>query len=139
MAKIKITPKQRPKRKPADPDARIIAAAVKFAQCTAGFAAGFTADPDGDFKFAGPEKGSAIERDVRASLAFLGTHKSTTPEGLNAKARVVPIIIQDDTGLFKNGGALFLSSFAEDVKEFTEPLVVASWKTAGKSGKAVQS
>ena len=139
MAKPKTTPKPRLKRTPADPDARIIAAAVKFAQCTAGFAAGFTADPDGDFKYAGPEKGSAIERERSASLAFLGTHKATTPEGLNAKARVVPIIIQDDTGLFKNGGARFLSSFAEEVKAFTAPMVQANWESAVDARKAVRS
>ena len=139
MAKTKTTPKPQSKRKPADPDASIIKACVRFAQCTAGFAAGFTADPDGNFKYAGPAKGSVMRREVRTSLEFLGKKKATTPEGLNAKARVVPIIIKDDTGLFENGGGAFLLSFAAEVKEFTAPMVLANWQPAGEPGKAARS
>ena len=130
MAKTKTTPKPQSKRKPADPDARIVAAAVKFAQCMAGFAAGFTADPDGDFKYAGPERGSPLWREAVAALAFLGEHPARSPEGLSAKARIAPTIVKDDTGLFENGGASFLSSFAADVKEFAEPMVYANWSAA---------
>ena len=139
MATSKTTPKPQSKRKPADPDARIIAAAVRFAQCMAGFAAGFTADPDGDCKYAGPERGSSLWREAEAALAFLGKHSARSPEGLSAKARIVPVIIDDDTGLFENGGATFLSSFAADVKTFTEPLVLANWQAALDARKAVQS
>ena len=139
MAKTKTTPKPQSKRKPADPDARIIAAAVRFAQCMGGFAAGFTADPDGDFKYAGPEKGSSLWREAAAVLAFLGKHPARSPEGLSAKARIVSVIIDDDTGLFENGGGTFLSSFAADVRTFTEPMVYANWSAAVELRRGVQS
>jgi hypothetical protein len=139
MATSKTTPKPQSKRKPADPDAPVIAACVKFAQCTAAIAAGFSADPNGDFKYAGPERASAFERDAAAAIAFLGKHNATTPEGLSAKSRIVPVLLNDDTGWIGRGGTEFLSLFAADVKSFTEPLVLANYQAADEPRKAARS
>ena len=134
MAKTKTTPKPQSKRKPADPDARITGAAVKYVQCIAAIAASYGADPDGNFKNA--ERGG-FRREARAALTFLCKRRATTPQGLYAKAHVVPAIIDDDTGWLENGGTEFLATFAGDVKDFAGSLVMAGWKKS--AAQKVQS
>src|ERR1700694_3215183 len=97
MAKRKNTTKKLTTKRAAD-DA-VIALCVEYAQCVAAIQAGYEADPDGDFKFAdGPAEANFRKRRKRA-LDGIGRHKTTTADGLSAKARIVPMIVKDNEGL----------------------------------------
>jgi hypothetical protein len=105
-----------------DDNTAVIRAAVTYAQNVGAFHAGFDADPSGSNVTASGPLGEAFERDRDDALEVLAKAGATTFAALQAKARVVPFLLQDDQGGEADTWA-FIRRFAEDVKKLVEPLV----------------
>jgi hypothetical protein len=105
-------------------DARLIEACITYAQCMAAHQATFRAAPDDAYsdKFTG----AAFKRATTALRA--AKSKATTAGGLQAKARIVPIVADDAEGSFEEEQVDFLLSFALDVKVFLDPSVEEEWR-----------
>src|SRR5262245_12032920 len=118
VVKLKLKNKPRASRvTPKAADSRLIEACIAYSQSIAAHAATFRASPSDDYstKSARP----AISRATAALRA--ATKKATTAEGLNAKARIVPIIIDQAEGCFEQDEVNFLASFAAEVKAYLQP------------------
>ena len=90
------------------------------------FHAGFKADPDDSSKHAAG-LGKLHERRAKRALEKIATMKTSTPTGLDAKARILPMVIQDDEGSMESTSEVFYRTFAADVRAFLDPLVHADW------------
>jgi hypothetical protein len=131
-AKHKPMTKSKASRQKAISDARLIKECVIYAQEIAAFHAGFTADPDGSSKHAAG-LGDRHERRAQQALAKIAAMKASTPEGLQAKARILPVVIHDDEGSMESDSEVFYRTFAADVRAFLDPLVHANWLAADKA------
>jgi hypothetical protein len=86
------------------------------------FREGFRADPDGSNEHAAA-LGARHSARAFQSLTWIASTPAATPEGLCAKARIVPIVIEDnETGCFEVADLDFLSGFANEVKKFLQPI-----------------
>jgi hypothetical protein len=57
----------------------------------------------------------------------IATMKASTPTGLDAKARILPLVIQDCEGSLQDSDEAFCRSFAADMRAFLDPPVHADW------------
>jgi hypothetical protein len=105
------------------PDRELIRDCVAFAQAIGGFYAGFVAESTGNSDFAGGPSGNRMFNRAHKLLAAIASRPATTAMGLQSKAGIVPLLVQDNEGVFEDSGLEFLLSFASEVKEFLEPLV----------------
>jgi hypothetical protein len=112
--------KRRAAPKP-DADAALIRECVAFAQNVAANDAGYVADPT-DSKYAA-KLGEQFSRRYEIALLKMGKLSATTAEGLQAKARVVPIVIHNTAGSPDEREDAFFTSFAADVKAFLAPII----------------
>ena len=109
---------KRPPSKPMDDNAAVIRAAVAYAQNVAAFKAGFDIDPDGDFSTAGGlGLGGLCRGRAAAAMGQLSKVKATTAAAIAAKARIIPLVIEDPQDCDEVEYA-FLHSFARDVNEY---------------------
>jgi hypothetical protein len=107
-------------------DAIIIGTAVAYAQAVAAFHNGFKADPDGDMKNAA-KLGKQQERIASDALARLASIPANSAEALDAKARILPMILDDDGGSIEENSEAFYRTFAADVRRFLEPIIHEHW------------
>ncbi len=117
-------PRTRSKKRAApkpDTDAALIRECVAFAQNVAAGDAGFIADPT-DNKYA-EKLGEQFSRRSEIALLKIGKLSATTAEGLQAKARVAPIVIRNTLGVPDEREDAFFTSFAADVKAFLAPII----------------
>jgi hypothetical protein len=126
--RAKRKPATKTKRSPgkAPSDTPLINECVRYAQEMAAFHAGFKADPDGSSKHAAG-LGNRHERRAKQALTKIATMKASTPTGLDAKARILPVVIQDDEGSMESASEVFYRTFAADVRAFLDHLVHADW------------
>jgi len=119
---------QKSSRKASKPsgDAIIIDTAIAYAQAVAAFHNGFKADPDGDMKNAA-KLGKQQERIASVALAKLAIIAANSAEALDAKARLLPMILDDDAGGLEENSEAFYRAFAADVRRFLEPIVHEHW------------
>jgi hypothetical protein len=130
------TTKRSPNRASKHNDEIIIRESVTYAQAIAAFHSGFQADPDGDFENAAG-LGARYERIARAALARLASIPTSSAEALQAKARIVPMILHDDGhGHIREDSGAFYQAFAADVCGFLEPIIN---KNAEQRKRAAQS
>jgi hypothetical protein len=125
--KAKSKPATKAKRglgKAAPSDTHLIKECITYAQEIAAFRAGFTADPDSWSKHAA-DLGNRHESRAKKALAKIATMKASTPMGLDAKASILPMVIQDDEGSMESASEVFYRTFAADVRSFLDPLVHA--------------
>lgn len=119
-------------------DAIIIREAVTYAQAVAAFHNGFKADPDGNNENAA-SLGEQHERIARGALSRLVSIPASSAEALEAKARIVPIILDDDGGygyIGENSEA-FYRTFAADVCRFLDPIIREHWISKNAEQKKV--
>jgi hypothetical protein len=103
-------------------DKALINHCVTYAQSIAAFREGFRADPDGSNEHAAA-LGARHSARAFQSLTWIASMPAATPEGLCAKARIVPIVIEDnETGCFEVADLDFLSGFANEVKKFLQTI-----------------
>jgi hypothetical protein len=110
---------------------------VIYAQSVAAHNAGFKADPDGDSADAETLGARQIAR-ANLALAKITSIPPTTAEGLQSKARIVPMMIDDSLGSrIEDNEIAFLVSFAAEVKKFLEPIINEHWSAdlAARKGK----
>jgi hypothetical protein len=107
-------------------DTVIIAAAVTYAQSAAAWRAGFDGDSDGSNENA-ERLGARHKRARDAALHKLANTPASSAEALDAKARVLPMILDDDCGGVADLSDEFYRAFAADVQKFLEPLISAEW------------
>jgi hypothetical protein len=117
------------KRSPAaSSDTRLIKECVIYGQEIAAFYAGFEADPDGSSKHASGLGGRHEDR-ARRALTQIATTNASTPAGLDAKARILPLVIEDSDGsggVMEEADEAFYRSFTADVRAFLDPLIRGS-------------
>lgn len=127
-AKAKAKAKKTPLR-----DASLIRECVAYAQSLAAFNAGFKADPDGSMKYAS-KSGDYYSRRAEEALNKMSQMKAQTPEGLQAKARIVSDIIGSvQYEGFDGSSAAFLRIFGVEVKNFLQPIVEEGWRERMKA------
>ena len=119
--KSNASPTNASKPAPGGPDDALILHCISFAQNVAALHATFKADPT-DSEYAG-KAAERLERASERTLMEAAAIPATTFVGLNAKARIVPLILEDQPGNYTSDEAeAFLRSFAADVKAFTDNL-----------------
>jgi hypothetical protein len=129
MASRKATPR---KSAPPPNEAALIRECVKYAQALAAYNAGFKVDPDGNFKHA-DMLGRAHSALAERALGKITAMAAVTASGLQAKARILPLVVDD--GSLAGGGndhgptAEFFRSFATELRAFLAPLVEAEWQS----------
>jgi hypothetical protein len=121
MAKAKPKSKRKP-LKPREPnDTALIRECVAFAQNVAANSAGYNADPT-DSEFAA-KMGARFSDRSEVALCKMAELPATTPEGLDAKARVVPIVMDNAADSPDEREIKFFTSFARDVREVLKPII----------------
>jgi hypothetical protein len=104
-------------------DAAIIRAAVIYAQCISAYHGGFRGDPSGDNDTAA-SIGSRYFDQAKQQLDLLAESPATSIEALDAKARVVPIMLEDScNSCGEDFEIAFLRCFVNDVRTFLASLV----------------
>jgi hypothetical protein len=99
---------------------------VAYAQAIGGYHAGFGAEVTGDSDFAGNTPGASGDRLYKRAcklLVTIGRTPATTARELQAKARIVPIILHDAGGVPQDRDLEFFASFASEVNDFLDPLI----------------
>jgi hypothetical protein len=140
QASVVAFPKSKRTTGPKKPsfDHALIRKCVTYAQTIAAFHGGWDADPSGNSDFAADKRSLQYERAAEAALTAIARTRAATPEGLQAKARVVPILMKDLGNSVMNEDQMeFLLSFAKEVREFLEPIIHSDRTT--QAGEAVQS
>jgi hypothetical protein len=114
-------------------DASLIRECVAYAQSIAAFNAGFKADPDGSMKYAS-KAGDYYSRRAEDALNKMSQMKARTPEGLQAKARIISDIIGSvQYEGFDGSSAAFLRIFGVEVKNFLQSIVEEGWRERKKA------
>lgn len=109
-------------------DAALIRECVAFAQNVAAEEAGFIVDPT-DSEYAS-KMGNPFCRRYNEALHKMGKLSAKTAEGLQAKARVIPIVIRNAIGSPDEREDAFFTCFAADVRAFLDPIILEHHKTA---------
>lgn len=107
------------KERRAHKDHKLIRECIRYAQAVGAFEAGFKADPTGDSEFAGPA-GNDYIASYNASLKVIARLSATTMEGVAAKSRIVPLVIQAAARSLDAADAAFFLSLAADVDKILE-------------------
>lgn len=103
---------------------RIILLCVRFAANIGGLNGAFAADPTGDGDFAETLDGSSGLKERDEAIEGLVLMRAKTAAGIAAKARIVPILLEQRHGSeLKQADLDYLLWFAEDVKNFAMPMV----------------
>jgi hypothetical protein len=110
-------PTATPQKKSRKADDAICRACIGYAFQIAGSNAAFKADPTGNNEYAGPRDDISLKTS-RAYLARVAALPAETMIGLEAKARLLPIMLDDlmNCGAPETEQAAFLRSFAADVQ-----------------------
>ena len=116
-------------------EAEIVTLCVKYARLAAGFNNGFKADPTGDNTFANNGDLAGVHKTLNA-LAMLSAE---TPIGLCAKARIVPMVFEIDRYYLEASSVVFFESFAQDVRNFMQPLCDAEWKKSASDRQSAHA
>ena len=117
MSATKRKSAKRPVRKLPKKDFALIRECVIYAQAVAAQSAGFAADPTGNNDHASALADIHFER-AKAALVKIARTPATTVEGLQAKARIASVVIDDSEGSIEAEEEAFFRSFAAEVKEF---------------------
>ena len=123
------------------PDAIVIKACISYAQMLAAHSAGFKADPDGDSKYSQGAADRYFSR-ATAALGIAAEISAQTAEGIQAKARIAPMVLDDSAPHYLcETGEAFFRSFADDARKFLDVVIEAERQAAiaAATGKAVQS
>jgi hypothetical protein len=104
----------------------LIRECVVYAQSIAAQSAGFRADGDGDMVHA-VALGRLQSSRAKQALARISSMHAETAEGLQAKARILTIVLDDSEGSLEIYDAAFLVAFATDVKNFLTPIIEKNW------------
>jgi len=113
----------------------VIRAAVTYAQAVAAHEAGFRADPEAD-NVTAARTGDRYSNISNAALEKLASAPALSAEALDAKARIVALIIDDDAGVMEERSEAFYRSFASDVRKFLEPIIREHWLADVEARKA---
>jgi hypothetical protein len=120
----------RPAKKRSPSDKALINECVIYAQAKAAEEAGFKADPDDDAAHAALLADRHIMRAMMV-LDKITKTPATTAAGLQAKARIVPIVVGHFTDIEVTAlDRDFLVSFGADVKAFLAPIIHEQWLAA---------
>ena len=141
MKKHKTKAAPRLKATKAPNDMAVIRECVIYAQSIAAKNSDFKADSDLDNKNA-VALGTRHSAQARRALTKITTMTASTPAGLQSKARILPMVIEDSAGSMEDFDELFFRSFAANVKAFLEPLIRSAWaadKAAAKAKAEVSS
>jgi hypothetical protein len=125
------------KAKVAAPDAALIRACVRYLQAHAAQVAGFDADPDSDNKVAEAEGDRFFEIEKKV-LAIAASTPATTPEGLEAKARIAPTVLGEPHDFLEEPGRAFMVGFFADVRAHLAPVVKEGWLRRRAAARAVE-
>jgi hypothetical protein len=109
----------------AKPDDALIRTCIAYAQNVSAVEAGMNADPT-DNTYESMAKKYSLQANI--SLRKLANLPATTPEGLDAKARIVPMVIHDAMGLLDEPEQLFFASLAADVRKILDPIIYLRWR-----------
>jgi hypothetical protein len=73
--------------------------------------------------------GERHNRNAHSILATLASIPASSAVALDAKARLVPIVLDDDGdyGYISEEGKAFYRAFAADVRTFLKPIVYEHW------------
>ena len=105
----------------ASTDHGLIRNCVAYAKALGAFHEGSNADPDGNGAFSGGSPSfQRLESRARKLLTTIARTPATTANGLEAKARIVPMIMRDADGDFQDREQEFFGSFGAEVKAFLE-------------------
>jgi hypothetical protein len=134
--KAKSTPRRKATRPPNDK--ALINHCVIYAQSIAAGNAGYAADPDGSCKYAAALDDRHRKR-AESALARITNTTPATAAGLQAKARIAPLMLGDKFRLVKIEEQNFLTTFAGEVKAFLEPIIHGPASAAGAAEGKVAS
>jgi hypothetical protein len=59
--------------------------------------------------------------------------KARTPTGLDAKARILPVVIHDSERSMEGADEVFYRTFAADVRAFFDPWYMPDWLAANEA------
>ncbi|QTL03938.1 hypothetical protein J5J86_00740 [Aquabacter sp. L1I39] len=107
--------RRRRSRKQAAKDCALIRDCVLYAQAVAALKAGYEADPDTDGRYAGALGMRHLRRAERA-LERIAGREACTSSGLEAKARILPVIVSRRMGLLSDLEATLIARFADEVR-----------------------
>jgi hypothetical protein len=117
-----------------NPEALIIRLCMTYAQNVNALGGIFRADPT-DSKYAEPAA-DPLYRNMQRALLECSAIAATTLFAINAKARIVPMILKDEGfNHCSDEARAFYESFAADVKAFTEKLIDEERTAAHLSNK----
>jgi hypothetical protein len=102
-------------------DASLIAACVEYAQVRAASKAGYDVDPSFDADHAAAS-GDQFMRRARNALALAAKIRPQSAAGLDAEARIVPIVVDVAECPLDEGAGEFLRKFALDVRRILDPI-----------------
>jgi hypothetical protein len=100
-------------------DQQLIKECANYAQSLAAFDAEFSGDPEGN-------KVENVARHAdraAAALEKIAATPAKTAKGLQAKAQIVAVVIEDAHSELQKRDEKFLLSFAADVKAFLQPII----------------
>ena len=117
MTKSKRKPAKRAAKKQPKKDFTLIRECVIYAQAVAAQSAGFAADPTGNNDHASALADIHFKR-AKEALVKIARTPATTVEGLQAKARIASVVIDDSEGSIEEEEEAFFRTFAAEVKEF---------------------
>ena len=109
-------------RKPTTCNAAVIRACVAYAQSIAAHKAGFEADPDGNSEVA-EKTGERFSTAAHNALDRATVCPANSAEAIDAKARILPLILENSGGGLEEADAGFFRSFAADVRAFMAPII----------------
>lgn len=96
-------------------DEGLVRDCVIYAQAIAALKAGYDADPDADGRNAG-SLGLSFFRRAERALARVAERQACTSLGLEAKARIVPVVVARHMGLLSAQEAELIRRFADEVR-----------------------
>jgi hypothetical protein len=108
-------------------DTALIRECVIYAQSVAAHRGGFPADTGGDMTHAAALGARHLAR-AQQALTRITNMTASTSVGLQSKACILPMVIEDSCGGMEALDELFFRSFAANVKAFLEPLVRELWR-----------
>ncbi len=121
-------------REGAKRDAALIRDCITYAQALAALKAGHDADPDPDGQYADELGGAATCNSVE-TLGRLAILSAATPISLQAKARVVPLLLAHCHGVLEATEEAFLKRFADDVRCYLQPRIRPNRSAAERWGQ----
>ena len=95
-------------------DEMLIRQCVIYAQSIAAYRAGFTTDPDSDSRHA-TALGEPYATRAKVALARIASTPAVSVESLQAKARIVPIVLSGRYGSISDEEQGFILSLANDI------------------------